>query len=76
MTGKELIIYILANNLEDEPIVKDGKLVGFLTVSEVAERMDVGTETVYTWVARKQIKSMVIGNRIYIPADFGYVVTK
>lgn len=29
MTGKELILYILENNLEDSEIFKDGKFLDF-----------------------------------------------
>ena len=36
MTGRDLIIYILENNLENEPVYKDGRLLGFLTVTEAA----------------------------------------
>ena len=36
MTGRELIVYILQNHLEDEPIVNDGKILGLLTVEEAA----------------------------------------
>lgn len=67
MTGKELIIYILQNNLEDEPIFKDGKLIGFMTVSEVAEKMDVGAATVLTWLNLGYLSCIVLGDMIYIP---------
>ena len=46
MTGRDLIIYILQNNLEDEEIFKDGKFIGFVTLNEAAVRLNVGVETV------------------------------
>ncbi len=69
MTGRDLIIYILSNNLEDEPIDKDGKLIGFLTIAEAAEKMKVGMGTVYAWIAQNQIKYIDIGTEYLIFAD-------
>ena len=45
VTGRDLILYILSNNLEDEEVFKDGKLIGFLTAWEAAEKMNVGIAT-------------------------------
>lgn len=70
MTGKDLIIYILTNNLENESVFKDGKFIGFLTVNEVAEKMNVGIATVYAWIFQKQIDAVKIYDMYYIPADF------
>lgn len=49
MTGRALIIYILENNLENKEIFKDGKIVGFISVSEAASKFNVGVGTVKTW---------------------------
>lgn len=70
MTGRELIIYILENGLEDEPILKDGKFIGFMTASEVAAKMNVGVATIYTWVCQHRLQAVVIGDTLYIPANF------
>lgn len=70
MTGRDLILHILTNNLEDEPIVQDGKLVGFLTISEVAERFHVGTATVEAWIMQKRLDHVILGDRMYIPINF------
>lgn len=70
MTGKDLIIYILANNLENEPVFNDGKFVGFITAGEAAIRMNVGIATIHAWILQKRIDSITIGNTVYIPADF------
>lgn len=67
MTGRDLIIYILENNLEDEPVVKHGKLVGFSTVAEVAANMEVGTATVNTMITMGSIKSVNVTGGTYIP---------
>ena len=37
MTGRELILYILSNGLENEPVFKDGKFIGFMTEEEARE---------------------------------------
>lgn len=69
MTGRELIIYILQNNLEDEEIFVDGRLLGFLTIEEAAAKFEVGTATVRTWICLGQIEFVYFGGEIYIPND-------
>lgn len=39
MTGKELIIYILQYNLENEEMFEDGKFVGFIAEEEMAVKL-------------------------------------
>ena len=68
-TGRDLIIYILKNNLEDTPIYKDGRLLGFISIYEAAARMGVGVNTIFAWLQRGQIEGVVIGSEIFIPAD-------
>lgn len=70
MTGKELIIYILANNLENEPVFKDGKFIGFITAIEAAVKMNVGVATIYTWILQGRIPGIFVGGTVYIPANF------
>lgn len=69
MTGRDLIIYILQNGLENEQVIKDGKILGFLTVGEAAEKMNVGMATIHTLIAREALGYIVIGDRIFIPAN-------
>ena len=66
MTGRELICYILVNHLEDEPICKDGHLLGFESVEKAAERLEVGSATVETWYKMGNIDGIKIGDKIYI----------
>lgn len=73
MTGRDLIIYILANNLEDEFVFKDGRILGFLSVSEVAEKMNVGVSTVYAWITQGLLNCIIMHGVIYIPANFEIV---
>lgn len=69
MTGRDLILYILANGLEDEPVFKDGTFIGFETIEAVAARSKVGIATVQTWIQTGHVKTFKIGDVIYIPID-------
>ena len=69
MTGRDLIIYILSNNLEDEPVYKDGKILGFMTAMEAAAKFEVGLATVQAWVGLGYLPGIKIGNEVYIPAN-------
>ena len=42
MTGRELIMYILQNGLEDKQIFENNKLIAHLTVEEFAVKYGVG----------------------------------
>ena len=70
MTGRDLILYILENGLENELVFKGGKFIGFLTIEEVAVKLDVGTATVNAWIQQKRLCYVNVGNVTYIPADF------
>lgn len=69
MTGRELIIYILANGLEDEPIYEDGKILGFITAIEAAEKFNVGLATIKVWINEGMLDGIRIGEELYIPAN-------
>lgn len=69
MTGRELIIYISENHLEDEPIFKDGRFIGAMTMMEAATKMNVGPATIYTWIAQGVLPYLVIEGKVYIPAN-------
>lgn len=70
MTGRDLIIYILENHLEDEPMFKDGRIPGFLSIAEAAEKMNVGFATAWTLINQGKLKYVIIGNAVYIPSNF------
>lgn len=76
MTGKELIIYILKNNLENEEIFKNGKITGFLTTEEAAAKWGVGVETIKMWNSISIIDGISIGKTIYIPKNATINFTK
>ena len=69
MTGRELIIYILENGLEDYEVFEDNKFIGFLTIEEVAKNFNVGCETIRTWIKLGYLEGYSIGDQTYIPAN-------
>ena len=68
MTGKDLIIYILKNNLEDEPVFVNDMILGFLTVEEAAVKMGVGVSTIYIWIGQGLLDHIQIGGTYFVPA--------
>lgn len=70
MTGRDLIVYILTNNLEDEPIFKDGTFIGFVSVEEAAIKMGVDVPTIYTLIALEQLHYIKIGETYLIRTDY------
>lgn len=69
LTGRELIIYILENHLEDEPIFNDGIFLGFMSEMEAAIKFEVGIATIRVWYDRGLLKGVKLGNTIYIPVN-------
>lgn len=69
MTGRELIIYILQNELEDEIVLGDGFILGFLTESEFAEKCHVGIETVRLWYRLRIIDGFDFNGALYFRKD-------
>ena len=61
MTGKELILYILQNNLENTVVLEDGFFTGFMNEEEAAVRFNVGVETIRAWYSCKML--ITIKNR-------------
>ena len=66
MTGRELICYILTNHLEDEPICKDGHILGFETAEDTAKRLNVGVATIKTWYKLNFIDGVEFDGKVYI----------
>ena len=66
MTGRELILYILENHLEDEPVFKDGTFIGFVPVSKAAADMGVGPATVLALSSQGKLDYIVVGGKHYI----------
>ena len=69
MTGRDLIIYILENKLEDEPVITDDKMLGFMTVGEAACKFEVGVSTINLWIRLGYIPYIIIGGVSLIPGN-------
>jgi hypothetical protein len=70
MTGRELIIYILSNGLEDKPVYDGGRFIGYISEGEVAESLNVGVATIRAWINQGLMDCIVVGGMVYIPANF------
>lgn len=69
MTGKELILYILQNNLENTVVLEDGFFVGFMNEEEAALKFRVGVATIRAWYSCKMLKGTKIGDSLYFRKD-------
>ena len=70
MTGKDLIIYILEHNLENEEIFKDGKISFLVSEDEIAIALNVGVATIRTWFAMGILNGVKIGEQVYIVPSY------
>ena len=66
MNGRDLIIYILENHLEDTDMFVDGVFVGFIPVRQVAAKVGVGEATIRVWVELGTLKGVTINDQLYI----------
>ena len=67
--GRDLIIYILENHLEDEPICIDDRFLNLMSEGEAAVKFNVGVATIRTWYACGVLDGIRIGKEIYIFPD-------
>ena len=65
MTGRDLILYILENNLENEPVVKDGIFIGLMSEEEAAAKFDVGVSTIRVYNTLKMLDGIEISGKLY-----------
>lgn len=70
MTGRDLILYILTNNLEDEPVFNHGAFIGFMTAEDAALKLNAGVATVNALVKQEAIDYIYVGNALFIPVNF------
>lgn len=69
MTGRELIIYILSNGLEDKPLFDNGIFLGYMTDVEAAKKFNVGAATIRVWITQGLIDGVRINDTICVPAN-------
>ena len=66
MTGKDLILYILENDLENEVVLKDDTFIGFMRAEEAAVKFGVGINTIKAWFSLGKLKGIRIGDSIFL----------
>lgn len=66
MTGRELIIYIMQNGLEDKEVFANDTFLDLMTVKDAAAKFEVGTFTIHIWYLRGYIHGVSIGDSVYI----------
>lgn len=67
MTGRDLMLYILENHLEDAPVYENGRFVGFMSDKEAAEKFGVGVSTIHVWINQGLLEGVKIIEDIYVP---------
>ena len=67
MTGRDLIIYILENGLEDKEVLDDDKILGFETLYGLAEKKETGVETIFALCKMHDVPTVLINNKVCIP---------
>lgn len=67
MTWKEMIVYVLQNNLEDKEVFENGKINGFMTIPEAATKLEVGEATIKIWLELGYLEQIKVGETIFIP---------
>lgn len=65
MTGRDLILYILQNKLEDEIVIKDGIFVWLMNEEEAAVKFGVGIAQVKAWYVCGMLDGTKIGDHLY-----------
>lgn len=66
MTGKELIIYILENNLENVEIFDDNLNFIFMSIEEAAVQFECGPSTIVTLIKLGRLNAITIDGKYYI----------
>ena len=69
MKGRDIIIHILENHLEDEEVLfNNSDTVKFYSIEEIAIKSRVGIETIKTLISLNKIAYVKIGDLYFIPA--------
>lgn len=65
MTGRDLILYILENHLEDEVVIENGIFVWLMSEEEAAVKFGVGVAQIRAWYMCKMLSGTKIGDQLY-----------
>lgn len=66
MTGRELIILILNNHLEDTVVFEDLRSLGLYLIEEAAVKLRIGIESIKAQCSIDAIRHLKIGDKTYI----------
>lgn len=70
MKGRDLILYILKNHLENEPVFRDnGILVGYMTSEEAAKKFNVPESLIKVWVNADYMDGVLINENLLVPEN-------
>ena len=70
MTCKDLVIYIVNNDLLDKPVFDGETFVGFITESDATEELKVGLASLNVLIDIYDIECINVGDTRFIPYDF------
>lgn len=69
MDGRELIIYILKNNLEDEEVFSEEFWSRMPSPMTVAIKFKVGVSTVEAWIETRQLDAIKFNGKTFVTPD-------
>lgn len=75
MTCKELVIYILENNLLNEPVFDGERFVGFITDGDAAEELKIGPASLDVLLNIYEVECVDINGVRFVPYDFADAIT-
>ena len=65
MTGRDLILFILENKLEDESVIKDGVFMWLMSEDEVAAKFGTGVSTIRVYNTLGMLDGIQIKDKLY-----------
>lgn len=69
MTGRDIMMFILENHLEDVDLLNAEEIPNFVTVEKAAVNFGVGTAVVQAWLDKGMLDYVLIANRVFIPEN-------
>lgn len=73
MTGRDLIIYILQNNLEDVSLFNPDL---FMSANEAATKFNVGVATIRTWYELGMVSGFTLDDKLYVFTSGPIVISR
>ena len=67
MTGRDLVIYIIKNDLLNEPVVKNGNFIGFVSPEDAAVKKNVGPAAIRALIGLDNIDCYELKDTRQIP---------